>query len=265
MTADTRGLASHNYPRFLSDFMVAGQLLLRDGIGPTLGHAKTIALRRLHGALVDRPLMDGLPNPLIHQTQLTGLTLRTSAAGETDACAPCNPVPAKTLDWAIRGTCIDPAAWHFVDIGSGTGWALQVAMRHAFRALTGVEFAYEIHQKACENIAWLTAQGRTRDRPIDLRNESALETELPSGPSVLLLFCPFDERIMRPFVRRIEASVADDPRPIVVLYVNPIHSELFARPGISEIAMTPRYRKLIRTLSPHAVRAYRFGPAGGRV
>lgn len=260
MAADTRGLINRQYPPFVRDLMVAGQLLWRDGFGATFGHAKTIALRRLHSLLIDRPLMAGLPNPLIHQTQLTGLTLRTSTASETAAGAPCSPVPAKTLDWAIRGTNIDPAAWHFVDIGSGTGWALQVALRHAFRALTGVEFAYEIHQKACENIAWLTAQGRTQDRPITVRHESALETELPSGPCVLLLFCSFDERIMQPFVRRIERSVAENPRPIIVLYVNPTHPELFARAGVREIAMTPYYRLLIRCLSPYAVRAYGFGP-----
>jgi hypothetical protein len=260
MAADTRDLVNRPYLPFLRDVFVASQLLRRDGYRATVGHAIKVALRRLHSAAFDRPLMAGLPHPLHRQSLLTGLTLRTAMTGEPAGAAPCSPVPAKTFDWAIRGSGIDPAAWHFVDIGSGTGWGLQLAMRYAFRAFTGVEFAYEIHQKARENIAWLTAQGRTHGRPVHLRHESALETELPAGPCVLLVFSPFDENVMRPFVRLIERSVADNPRPIVVLYVNPVHHALFERRGIREIALIPYYRRMIRFLSAHSVRAYRFGP-----
>ena len=260
MAADTRELVSRQYPPFLRDVVVAGQLLRRDGLGATVGHATTIALRRLHSVVFDRPLLAGLPHPLIRQSLLAGLKLRTCRTGEAAAAGPCSPIPCKTLDWAIRGTGIDPASWHFVDIGSGTGWALQLALRYPFRAITGVEFAYKFHQKARANIAWLTAQGRTQNRPVHLRHESALETDLPSGPCVLLMFCTFDETVMRPFVRRIERSVAENPRPIIVLYVNPTHPELFARSGVREITIMPWYRMLIRFLSPYAVRAYRFGP-----
>ena len=127
--------------------MVAAQLLRRQGVAATVGHAAIIALRRLHSAVFDRPLQAGLPFPLTRQYLLAGLTLRTCTAAERDAGAPCSPIPCKTLDWAIRGTGIDPAAWHFVDIGSGTGWALQVA-RAPFRAFTGVEFVEELHKPA---------------------------------------------------------------------------------------------------------------------
>ena len=258
MAADTRRLVSCSYPWFLRDLVVATQLLRRHNIGATIGHVAIIALRRVHSFVFDRRLQAGLPHPLTHQTLLAGLKLRTSMADEAAAGAPCSPVPGKTLDWAIRGIGIDPASWHFVDIGSGTGWALQLAMRHPFRAFTGVEFADEIHQKACANIAWLTARNKTQNRPVHLRNESVLETKLPSGPCVLLMFSPFDERIMRPFIRRIESSVAEYPRPIIVLYVNPCLSELFLRSDVSEITMTPYYRTLIRLFSPYAVRAFRF-------
>ena len=260
MGADTRGLVGERHPRWMSDLLIAAQLMKRDGLAATIDHARTIALRRLHSALIDRPMMNGLPHPLVRQHQLSGLTLRTSVAAESAAGAPCSPVPAKTLDCAIRGIGVDPTGWDFVDIGSGTGWALQVALGHAFRAFTGVEFAYEMHQKAEENFRWLTAQGRTQDRPVHLRHESALETELPSGPCVILLFCSFDERILRPFVQRIERSVADNPRPVIVLYVNATNAGVFARPGIREVSLRRPYATLIRAISPYSVRAYRFGP-----
>ncbi len=259
MAADTRGLVSHQYPRLLRDVVVAAQLLRRHSLGATVAHATIIALRRLHGVVFDRPLRAGLPHPLLRESLIADLKLRTCTAAEKDAGAPCSPIPSKTLDWAIRGTGIDPASWHFIDIGSGTGWALQLALRYPFRAFTGVEFADELHQKARANIAWLTAQKQTQNRPVHLRHESALETELPSGPCVLLMFSPFDERIMQPFVRRIERSVAENPRPIIVLYVNPSYPELFLRSGVGEITMMPYYRMLIRYLSPYAVRAFRFG------
>jgi SAM-dependent methyltransferase len=264
MTADTREFVDYRFPRFLSDLVVAARLLKRDGAGPTFSHAKIVALRRLHGLLMDRRLMTGLPHPLLGQFLLTGLTLRTLMTEEASAAGPCSPVPALTLDWAIGGLDIDPRAWHFVDIGSGTGWALQVALRHSFRAFTGVEFAGETHAKARENLAWLAAHGHTRGRPVDLRHESALQTELPEGPCVLLMFCSFDQRVMRPFISKIERSVAAAPRPIIALYVNPTQRGLFARPGIRELALSRRYRLLIDLFSPYAVRAYRFGPADDR-
>ena len=260
MAADTRGLVSRQYPAFLRDIAVAAQLLRRHSLRATVAHVAIIALRRLHSVLFDRPRQAGLPHPLFRQSPLAGLKLRTCTAAEKDAGAPCSPIPGKTLDRAIRGTGIDPASWHFVDIGSGTGWGLQLALRHPFRAFTGVEFADELHQKACANIAWLTAQKQTQNRPVDLRHESALATELPSGPCLLLMFSPFDERVMRPFIHRIERSVAENPRPIIALYVNPSFAELFLRPGVSEITLSRYYRMLIGCLSPYAVRAFRFGP-----
>ena len=259
MGADTRGLVSRQYPPLLRDLAVAAQLLRRQSLSATAGHVASVALRRLHTILFDRPLNAGLPHPLLRQSHLAGLKLRTCNAAENEAGAPCSPIPSKTLDWAIRGAGIDPASLHFVDIGSGTGWALQLALRYPFRAFTGVEFALELHQKACANIAWLAGRKQTQDRPVDLRHESALETELPAGPCVLLMFSPFDDRVMRPFVRRIEKSVAENPRPITVLYVNPSFAEIFERPGIRETRMTPYYRMLIRFFSPYAVRTFRFG------
>jgi hypothetical protein len=259
MAADTHELVSDLYPRVLRDVVVAARLLRRDGLGATIRHAATITLRRLHSAAFDRPHRAGLPHPLIRQSLLAGLKLRTCGAGEAAAAVPCSPIPCKTLDWAIRGSGIDASSWHFVDIGSGIGWALQLALRYPFRAITGVEFAYELHQKAQANMAWLTAQGRTQNRQVQLRHESAVETELPAGPCLLLMFCPFDESVMRPFVRRIERSVAENPRPVIVLYVNPTHPELFVRSGVTEITMARRYAMLLRYLSPYAVRAYRFG------
>ncbi len=263
MAADTRDLVSGQYPPFLREAVVAAQLLRRRGVAATVSHAAIITLRRLHSVLFDRPLRASLPHPLVRQSSLVGLKLRTSTTAERNAGSPCSPIPRKTLDWAIRGTGIDPSAWHFVDIGSGTGWALQVALRYPFRAFTGVEFAKELHQKACANIAWLTAQKQTQNRPIHLRHESALETELPSGPCILLMYSPFDERIMQPFIQGIERSLVANPRPIIVLYANPYHAELFERPGVSEIALIPYYEKLIRFFSPCAVRAFRFGPQTG--
>lgn len=240
------------------DLQTARRMLRERGIRATAAHARCIALIRLHRLLIDGRLQAGFPFPVTRQSDRDPLTFRFADPAEVRGAVALSPTPCKTFDWAIAGLGIEPSVYHFVDIGSGVGHALMLAARHPFRALTGVEFARELHEQAQANVAWLRAKGRIG--AVDLRHESALETALPDGPCLVYLFCPFDERVMKGFVARLEEAVRRVPRPLLVLYVNPAHAQAFRRPGIRELALTGPARALIRLVSPYRVRAFALGP-----
>src|SRR6185436_6704832 len=92
--------------------------------------------------------------------------------------------------------------------------------------------------------------------PVELRNESALETELPGGLILMFAFNPFREQVMRPFLERIDVSVRNNPRPVMLIYVNPAEAHLLARAGVRELPLKGPKALLLKLFSPYRVRLY---------
>ncbi|MBI3435302.1 MAG: class I SAM-dependent methyltransferase [Proteobacteria bacterium] len=253
VSARARAYGAQNYPRIIQDAVVAVRMARGQGIGATLRHARTVALARVHFRVIDKNLQRQFPHTVLGETPLDGLALSGARQDEAVDATPYSPVPSKTFHWAIGGLPIDHRQFAFIDIGSGRGYALHLARAYPFRRLIGVEFARELHLQARDNLA----ANATRDAPqVELRHESALETALPPGPTLFYLFSPFGGKVMRAFIERIEQSLIADPRPVIVVYVNPIHDRLFARPGVAAIAPARRQRRLLRWLSPFDARIH---------
>ena len=235
--------------------------MLRDrGIRLTIAHARTVAMLRLHRRLFDSRIEARLPKSLPGRIELKGLSLRATTDKEKRAAIHCSSVPAMTLHWALQGLAIDHKKYHFVDVGSGWGYALLLAAQYPFRRVTGVEFAHELYENACANIDWAHGKNLFKAPLVETRFESALEMEIPDGPVVLFLFNPFGEPVMKNFVERIERSLRLAPRPIVLVYVNPAEHRCLLRPGIMPLAFTGIAASLLKWLSPYKVNAYCWGP-----
>ena len=72
----------------------------------------------------------------------------------------------------------------------------------------------------------------------------------------MFAFNPFREPVMRPFLERIDASVRNNPRPVMLIYVNPAEAHLLARPGVSELPLKGPKALLLKLFSPYRVRLY---------
>jgi len=130
----------------------------------------------------------------------------------------------------------DPAAFHemlaavpvnisgftFVDLGSGKGRTLLMASEYPFRRIVGVELLPELNRVACENLRVFKSE-KQRCFSIESICGDARELEFPPEPTVLYLFNPLPEAGLATVIRRLEASAKDHPRPVIVLYHNPIH------------------------------------------
>ena len=116
---------------------------------------------------------------------------------------------------------IEFGTFTFVDLGSGKGRTLLMASEYPFRKIVGVELIAELHRAAEENIhAYHSATQRCSQ--IEAVCTDACEFVFPAEPLVLYLFNPLPESGMRRLIASLEKSLAANPRPLYVLYHNPL-------------------------------------------
>lgn len=129
----------------------------------------------------------------------------------------------------------------FVDLGSGKGRALLLAADFPFRRIIGVELLPELHAVAQENIRRYRSDSQRCFDLSSLRTD-ARDFEFPAEPMVLYLFNPLPESALAEVVARLERSLAPHPRPVFVLYHNPLLEHVLARsPALKRIGGTHQY------------------------
>jgi SAM-dependent methyltransferase len=164
------------------------------------------------------------------------------AVGEIQDSYIYGPVRVPNAHAALRALPVKHFSdYTFIDIGSGKGRMLFIAAEYPFRRVIGVEFAVELHQLACKNIARYRHPKR-RSGSIESLNENAADFEFPSGKLIVYFFNPFGPKIMRRMLDNLERSLEREPRHVVLLMLWPEHSDVVAqRPWLKEISRTRRY------------------------
>lgn len=151
------------------------------------------------------------------------------------------PSPTKIWEEAMALLNIEHSAFTFIDLGSGKGRALLLAAAYPFRRIIGVEFSAALHSIAMRNLEMYS--GPRRCPQVQCVCDDAAEFQFPEGPLVILLYNPFLGEIMRRVVRNIEEAVTNAPRPIYVVYINPVHRESLEESRVfGEIARTDHIR-----------------------
>jgi SAM-dependent methyltransferase len=109
----------------------------------------------------------------------------------------------------------------FLDLGSGKGRTLLIASEYPFRRIVGVELIEELHRAAVENIRNYRSPTQ-KCKQIEALLADARHFELPQEPILLYLFNPLPERALFEVLQRLERSLAQAPRPVWVVYHNPL-------------------------------------------
>jgi hypothetical protein len=138
----------------------------------------------------------------------------------------------------------------FVDIGAGKGRAMFVASQFSFHQVIGIELNPVLADTAQRNLDhWVDIHRADTTSPpiapIRLLEQDALTYDLPTHPTLVFLFHPFEAPILKLLLRRIEAQFAHRPGTLDILYVNsecravldrhPAFTRLFLGP----VAMSP--------------------------
>lgn len=121
---------------------------------------------------------------------------------------------------------------HFLDMGCGKGRALCVAAHKGFKQVTGLDFAGHLCETAKNNLA-ITKQ-KIPELEYKVINNDAFYFEIPGDVDCIFFFNPFDEIIMSGVVNNICTSLQNNPRNINIIYVNPMHKEMFLKAGFTE-------------------------------
>ena len=146
------------------------------------------------------------------------------------------------------------SSYTFVDVGAGKGRGILVASEYRFRRVVGVELNPRLAAIARSNAEQWTrtrTADPTSDRvaPIEILEQDALEIELPSTPTLIFMFHPFEAPVLERFIERVDTQLAARPksRPpaLDLIYVNAEcanildHHPAFTQLFLDHVKMTP--------------------------
>ena len=131
---------------------------------------------------------------------------------------------------SIRGLNIDYRQFEFLDLGSGKGRTLLMASEYPFQRIVGVEAVASLHQAAEENIRRYRS---TTQKCFQLQSVcgDARDFQFPAAPLVLFLFNPLPEHGLRRVAANLRASLQENPRPVFVVYHNPLLEHVLTETG----------------------------------
>ena len=129
----------------------------------------------------------------------------------------------------------------FVDLGSGKGRTLLMASDYPFRRIIGVELLPSLHQIAQQNLRQYKSESQ-KCFTLEAICADATAFSFPEDPLVIYLFNPFPESGMRQVFVNLEQTLRAHPRPVYVLYHNPLLEHTLTERGpLRKIAGTHQY------------------------
>jgi SAM-dependent methyltransferase len=128
---------------------------------------------------------------------------------------------------------------NIIDFGCGKGRVLAVAAYYGFTNITGIEFAKEICEEAKKNIAPL--QKQFPEKIFTIIHADAVDYKIDSNRNVFFFFNPFDKIVMLAVAKNILRSLKENPREAYVVYLNPVHKEIFLSAGFEQIYELEKY------------------------
>lgn len=121
---------------------------------------------------------------------------------------------------------------NFVDYGCGKGRALAVAAHYGFKVIKGIDFATALCAKANENINGIKEY--YPETSFSIFCEDAVAYHIEKTDKIFFFFNPFDETVMLAVIKNLLASLRGFPREVFVIYINPLHKEIFLSAGFIE-------------------------------
>ncbi|MGD0931771.1 MAG: class I SAM-dependent methyltransferase [Candidatus Korobacteraceae bacterium] len=143
----------------------------------------------------------------------------------------------------------------FIDLGSGKGRTLLMASDYPFRRILGVELLAELNAIAQQNIARYHSDSQ-KCFAIEAHAADARRLEFPPGPILLYLFNPFPRHVWGDVLANLLGSLRAAPRPVYLIYHNPVHRDIVAAQGwLQELSRTQYFVIYEAVIREQGVRA----------
>lgn len=121
----------------------------------------------------------------------------------------------------------------FLDFGSGKGRVLFLSTLYGAKKAIGVEFSKELVEICHENIENFQKKSKTRNE-LKVLHQDASEYVDIKDVDIFFFYNPFDDSIMRKVLENILTFGAKN-KEILLVYVNPVHGELFHEYGFKAV------------------------------
>ncbi len=116
-----------------------------------------------------------------------------------------------------------------------------MASDYPFRRIVGVELLPALHQVAQQNLAQYKSESQ-KCFALEAICSDASAFPLPDEPLLIYLFNPLQESVLRQVLVNLEHSLRDHPRPVYVLYHNPLMEHVLGDCApLTKIAGTHQY------------------------
>jgi SAM-dependent methyltransferase len=117
----------------------------------------------------------------------------------------------------------------FLDMGSGMGRVVFFAAGYPFKRVIGMELSSELHEVAVRNLESIRDKLRCRD--VVLEQADARTYEMPDDVTIVFLYNPFQGEIFDAAIASLLRSVERNPRPVRIIYSNPVEHERLLATG----------------------------------
>ncbi len=155
--------------------------------------------------------------------------------------SPYQPTEPALFHEMLAALPIDFSQFTFVDLGSGKGRTLLMASDYPFQKIIGVELLPALHHTAEENVRAYNSAAQ-KCHALELVLGDAQEYALPTDPLLLYLFNPLPQTALEKVISRLRESLQTVPRPVYVIYHNPLLESVVARQEwLVKIAGTRQY------------------------
>lgn len=131
---------------------------------------------------------------------------------------------------------------HFLDIGCGKARAMCVAGAFGSKKISGIELSKELYTAAKNNIA--VCKQKYPSTEFNIYNNDAFYFDIDDDVDCIFMFNPFDETIMGAVMENIETSLDSNPRPMTIVYINPMEKHVLIDWGYEEIFQLKKMKYL---------------------
>lgn len=142
------------------------------------------------------------------------------------------PINYYTAEQLFDQTYLEDTQGSLLDMGCGKGRIFGVGAAYHFKHIIGIDFSKKLCGDAGINAGAIMS--KYKDLTIEVVCANAAEYLIPPTVTTIFLFNPFDHTVMRKMLDRLKESLAEKPRPIKILYANPVCKSLFTEAGFVE-------------------------------
>jgi 2-polyprenyl-3-methyl-5-hydroxy-6-metoxy-1,4-benzoquinol methylase len=142
------------------------------------------------------------------------------------------PINYYTAETLFNELVLEDLQGALLDLGCGKGRIFGIGAAYGFKEIVGVDFLESLCTDAIQTAQKVAT--KYSDVKMKVVCQDASNYIIPDNTSTIFLFNPFDAVILEEVIKHINKSQQQNPRPIKILYANPVWKKVLEKEGFIE-------------------------------